>query len=134
MTHKCIKVDTREKRVGIITLDRLKVLNTVNKELIAEPVGAAEAFVADDRIGLHRGPGTGVILGINLLCGLRVGGVQPGILKKLREGARYKRIPPPNKYSLHLGLAQRQVVSRYLVRSPYFSCQAFRQQRYSQPS
>lgn len=39
-------------------MDRPRVLNTINKELIAEPVGAAEAFDADDGIDCIVDPGS----------------------------------------------------------------------------
>jgi len=50
MAYETIIVETRGK-VGLITLNRPKALNALNKALIAELTQAIEAFEADDAVG-----------------------------------------------------------------------------------
>jgi enoyl-CoA hydratase len=50
MAYNSILVDTRD-RVGVITLNRPKVLNALNAELMGEMSDALDAFEDDDKIG-----------------------------------------------------------------------------------
>ncbi|MBC8506704.1 MAG: enoyl-CoA hydratase/isomerase family protein [Anaerolineales bacterium] len=50
MTYKTILVETH-KQVGLIRLNRPKVLNALNDTLLKELAGALEAFDADDAVG-----------------------------------------------------------------------------------
>ena len=50
MAYENIIVETREA-VGLITLNRPKALNALNKALVAEMRDALDAFEADDAIG-----------------------------------------------------------------------------------
>ncbi len=50
MTYKTIQVETQE-RVGLIRLNRPKVLNALNRTLLKELTEALEKFDADDAIG-----------------------------------------------------------------------------------
>ncbi|WP_366654140.1 enoyl-CoA hydratase [Fodinicurvata sp. EGI_FJ10296] len=50
MAYETIIVETRGK-VGLITLNRPKALNALNKALIAEMTQAVEAFESDDAVG-----------------------------------------------------------------------------------
>ncbi len=50
MTYGTILVDTRG-RVGLLTLNRPKALNAINRQLTEELIAAAEAFDCDPKIG-----------------------------------------------------------------------------------
>ena len=50
MAYENIIVETRDA-VGLITLNRPKALNALNKALVAEMRDALDAFEADDAIG-----------------------------------------------------------------------------------
>ena len=50
MEYNSITVETRDK-VGLITLNRQKALNALNKEMQAEVIQAARAFDEDENIG-----------------------------------------------------------------------------------
>lgn len=50
MTYETVLTETRG-RVGLITLNRPKALNALNRQLMLDVVGAAEAFDADPGIG-----------------------------------------------------------------------------------
>ena len=50
MDYTCIRTETRDA-VGLVVLDRPKVLNALNRQLIEELCGALAGFDADDAIG-----------------------------------------------------------------------------------